>query len=91
MLNENMILSDQREQLFIWINPNILENKVKIYLPSSSEGEQAMMRSIISFFKLWLRCDYDYLSQVSRLVDLMNRLGEPRTRQIDGYRPKYSH
>lgn len=58
-----MIFVNEEKEVRIWINPNVLEHKVKIYLPPTPEGEKSMMRSIVSFLKLWLRCDFIKLEQ----------------------------
>jgi hypothetical protein len=49
----------------------ILENKVKIYLPNSHEGEAIMIRSIITYLRLWLKCDYKFLGEAKNLDDLL--------------------
>jgi len=28
-----MVFSNRKNEIFVWINPNIFENKVKIYVP----------------------------------------------------------
>ena len=58
MINENMVFYGEEASLLVWINPNPLENTVKIYLPDTKEGELAMIRSIITYLKLWLKLDY---------------------------------
>jgi|688.fasta_scaffold701644_1 hypothetical protein len=66
-----MVFSNKKGEILVWINPDPLENKVKIYLPSTIEGEQAMIRSILTFLKLWLRIDYTYLSISKNIDDLL--------------------
>ena len=77
IINENMAFLSEAREVLVWINPNIFENKVKIYLPPSLEGEQAMMRSIVSFLKLWLRIDYTKLAHATRLDQLAALLPLP--------------
>lgn len=67
MINENMVFFNPQREIFAWINPDILENHVKIFLAMNPEGEQAMIRSIITYLKLWLKCDYVYLSEAKKL------------------------
>jgi hypothetical protein len=38
MINENMIFLSSEKDIFTWINPDIRENHVKIYLPKTPEG-----------------------------------------------------
>lgn len=73
IINENMIFFNAQRDIFAWINPEILENHVKIYLPNTPDGESAMIRSIITYFKLWLKLDYAFLSEAKRLDDLLRR------------------
>ena len=74
MINENMIFFNCLQDLFVWINPDLLENHVKIYLPPSPEGELSMVRSILSYLKIWLKCDFNLISDAKRLADLLARL-----------------
>jgi hypothetical protein len=62
-----MIFFNSRREVFAWINPDIMENHIKIYLPHTHEGELAMIRSIISFLKLWYKCDYAIFSDARHL------------------------
>jgi hypothetical protein len=62
-----MVFFNPHREVFAWINPDILENHVKIYLPNNQEGEQAMIRSIVAYLKLWLKCDFTYLTEAKRL------------------------
>ena len=57
MLNENMVFFEGKE-VYVWINPDIMENKVKIYLEKDEKGERAMVRSVVSYLKLWIKIDY---------------------------------
>lgn len=66
-----MVFLNTKGEIFVWINPDILENRVKIYLPASSEGEAAMTRSIITYLKLWLRFDHHYLATANNLDSLL--------------------
>jgi hypothetical protein len=69
-----MVFLNKEKEISVWINPNIFENKVKIYLPPTSQGETTMIRSIVSFFKLWLRCDFTKLGEATHLYELPDRL-----------------
>jgi hypothetical protein len=53
-----MVFSNSNRDVFAWINPDPLENSVKIYLPNSSDGELSMIRGIIAYLKLWLKIDF---------------------------------
>lgn len=66
-----MVFFNQNKEIFAWINPDILENHVKIYLPDNHDGEGAMMRSIITFLKLWLKFDIAFLSESKHLDELL--------------------
>lgn len=66
-----MVFLNTKGEIFVWINPDILENRVKIYLPASSEGEAAMARSIVTYLKLWLRFDHHYLATANNLDTLL--------------------
>lgn len=37
ILNENMVFFEGK-QVYVWINPDITENKVKIYLENDEKG-----------------------------------------------------
>jgi hypothetical protein len=88
ILNENMVFMGVRGEVLVWINPDPLENRVKIYLPAGVEGEQAMVRSITAFLKLWLRFDHLYLSSARSLDDLLVKFEAVRARALD--RPQLS-
>lgn len=72
----------------VWVNPEILENKVKIYLPTGTEGELAMIRSITCFLKLWLRFDHVYLASALSIDDFLVKFESVRARALD--RPQLS-
>jgi len=38
IVNENMIFFNAQRDVFVWINPDLLENHIKIYLPRNQEG-----------------------------------------------------
>ena len=57
-----MVFFNGQKDIFAWINPEIIENHVKIYLPNTAEGELAMIRGIVAYLKLWLKCDHNYLA-----------------------------
>ena len=88
ILNENMVFMGPHSEVLVWINSDVLENRVKIYLPGGSEGEQAMLRSIVTFLKLWLRFDHLYLSSAWSLDDLLVKFEAVRARALD--RPQAS-
>lgn len=73
IINENMVFFNTQREVSVWINPDLLENHIKIYLPHTHEGELAMIRSIISFLKLWLKYDYALLTDIKHLSELANR------------------
>lgn len=81
---------NENKEVFVWINPNILENTVKIYLPPTPDGEKTMIRSIVSFLKLWLRCDYNLVMQVNHLTELQPRLQMLKNRPFEAFKPKMS-
>lgn len=83
-----MVFLNEEKEVSVWINPNILENNVKIYLPPTQQGETTMIRSIISFFKLWLRCDFTKLSQALHLKELLGLLQPSKLRSFDLFKPK---
>lgn len=89
-LNENMVFLGPRGETAVWINPEVLENKVKIYLPSGPEGEQAMVRSITGFLKLWLRFDHQHLASAWSLDDLLVKFEAVRSRALDRPQPSLS-
>jgi hypothetical protein len=74
ILNEKMAFTNPQKEIFAWLNPDTRENYVKIYLPQSYEGEMVMIRSIVIYFKLWLKCDYTILADVKNLSELVTRL-----------------
>lgn len=83
IINENMVFINEEQSVEVWINPNPLENQVKIYLPPTVEGEKAMIRSIFSFLKLWLRCDFFELGQAQHLHELPSRIRPCRDRVFE--------
>lgn len=83
-----MIFFNSRREIFAWINSEILDNHVKIYLPSSPEGELSMIRSIITYFKLWLKCDYPYLSEAKKLDELLYRFDQCRGKIPQEFKPR---
>lgn len=87
IINENMVFFNPQRDIFAWINPEILENTVKIYLPSSPEGEAAMLRSILTYLKLWLKADYNFLAEAKRLDELIARFDQLRAKMHnEGFR-----
>ncbi len=80
IINENMVFFNPQRDIFCWINPDILENTVKIYLPSSPEGEAAMLRSILTYLKLWLKADYNFLAESKRLDELIAKFDQLRAK-----------
>ncbi len=83
-----MIFTNMRREIFTWINPDIKENHVKIYLPHTHEGELAMIRSILTYFKLWLKCDYSLLTDIKSLSELSFKLEGMKFRPSDSFKPK---
>jgi hypothetical protein len=82
-----MVFSNNNRDIFAWINPEPLENSVKIYLPNSLEGELSMIRGIIAYLKLWLKMDFSILGESKKLEELLgkfdiikSRLGEFKPR-----------
>ena len=67
MVNENMIFFNALREIYVWINPQLIENHIKIYLPRSADGEASMVRSIVSYLKLWLKCDFAPLTECKKL------------------------
>jgi hypothetical protein len=88
IINENMIFFNSAREIFAWINPDILENHVKIYLPLTHDGEMAMLRSIITYLKLWLKCDYQLLAEAKHLNELPARFDALRSRNPEHFRAK---
>lgn len=78
-----MVFLGPKGELLVWINPEVLENKVKIYLPVGPEGEQAMVRSVTGFLKLWLRFDYHRLAASRSLDDLLVKFEAVRTKALE--------
>jgi hypothetical protein len=70
MINENMVFLNGQREMFVWINPDVRENHVKIYLPHTHEGELAMIKSIVNYLKMWFKCDYSQLADVKHLPEL---------------------
>jgi hypothetical protein len=85
-----MVFLGPRGETAVWINPEVLENRVKIYLPSGPEGEQAMVRSITGFLKLWLRFDYQHLASAWSLDGLLVKFEAVRSRALDRPQPSLS-
>lgn len=85
-----MVFFGPRGETVVWINPEVLENRVKIYLPSGPEGEQAMVRSITGFLKLWLRFDHQHLASAWSLDDLLVKFEAVRLRALDRLQPSLS-
>jgi hypothetical protein len=73
-----MVFFNNQRDVFVWINTDLFDNHVKIYLPHNHDGELAMIRSIISFLKLWLKYDYALLADVKHLSELASRFGHPK-------------
>jgi len=88
ILNENMVFTNPQKEIFAWLNPDIRENHVKIYLPHSHEGEMAMIRSILTYFKLWLKCDYTLLADVKHLFELVTRLESMKFKPSESFKAK---
>jgi hypothetical protein len=88
IINENMIFFNQAKEIFVWINPDICENHVKIYLPHNYDGELAMIRSIIAYLKLWFKCDYSLFSEVKNLNELYHKVETMKGTQNEGFKPK---
>jgi hypothetical protein len=78
IINENMVFFNPHREIFAWINPEVLENHVKIYLPAGPDGEQAMMRSLLAYFKLWLKRDYVPLAEAKHLEELLVKFDHSR-------------
>jgi hypothetical protein len=83
-----MIFFNQQRDIFAWINPEILENHVKIYLPNTAEGELAMIRSVITYLKLWLKIDYTFLAEAKRLEELLIRFDQCRGKNPQEFKPR---
>lgn len=47
-----------------------------------------MIRSIITYFKLWLKCDYSVLSDVKTLSDLVLRLDSMKFKPSESFKGK---
>jgi hypothetical protein len=80
-----MVFLNERRDLFAWINPDVLENRVKIYLPFNHEGEQAMIRGILSYLKLWIKADFTPLAEAKTLHELF--LKRDSLKPKDNFRP----
>jgi hypothetical protein len=78
-----MIFFNAKGDIFVWINPDILENRVKIYLPATPEGELAMIRSILSYLKAWLRFDWQFLSTANSLAELLAKFEALRGKALE--------
>ena len=88
IINENMVFFNQLKEIFAWINPDVCENHVKIYLPHTHEGELAMIRSIITYLKLWFKCDYSLLMDVKHLNELSFKIEAMKIRPNEVFKPK---
>lgn len=47
-----------------------------------------MTRSIVTFLRLWLKCDYSYLSEAKRLEELLMKFDILLSKNSEGFRPK---
>jgi hypothetical protein len=47
-----------------------------------------MIRSIITYFKLWLKCDYSFLSEAKKLDDLLARFDKCRGKVPQEFKPR---
>jgi hypothetical protein len=47
-----------------------------------------MIRSIVSFVKLWLRCDFVLLGQAKQLTEMLSKLQPVKVRPFELFRPK---
>jgi hypothetical protein len=83
-----MVFLNEQRKVFVWINPDLLENTVKIYLPTTPEGEAMMTRSIVTFLRLWLKCDYAYLAEAKHLEELLMKFDILLSKNTEGFRPK---
>lgn len=83
-----MVFFNGQREIFAWINPEIIENHVKIYLPNSPEGELAMIRSIIAYLKLWLKIDHNYLAETNSLQELLIRFEQAKARATQEFKPR---
>lgn len=83
-----MVFFNAQKEIFVWINPDLLENHIKIYLPRNQEGELSMIRSIISYLKLWLKADYSQLTDIKHLADLLPKIEQVKIRNIDNFKAK---
>jgi len=68
-----MIFLTPEREIVAWINPDIMLNQVKIYLPNTKDGELSMIRSIVSYFKLWLKIDHQLLLEATKMDELPSR------------------
>lgn len=88
IINENMVFFNGEREIFAWINPEVIENHVKIYLPTTPEGELAMIRSIIAYLKLWLKLDYNFLAETNKLEELLPRFDQAKARTPHDFKPR---
>ena len=88
MINENMIFLNAQKEIFTWINPDVRENHVKIYLPHTHDGEMAMIKSIINYFKLWFKCDYNLLTDIKHLSELAHKIETMKIKPSEAFRAK---
>ena len=47
-----------------------------------------MIRSIISYLKLWLKADYSQLTDIKHLADLLPKIELVKIRNIDNFKAK---
>ena len=47
-----------------------------------------MVRSIVSYLKLWLKCDYSALNEVKKIQELREKFIELKAKQAEGFRAK---
>ena len=83
-----MIFFNSQREVFVWINPDLLENHIKIYLPHNHDGELAMIRSIISYLKLWLRVDYSQLTDLKHLQDILPKLELSKSKKPETFKAR---
>ena len=69
-----MIFSNERQEIVVWINPDILENKVKIYIPKTAEGLKTLIKSIINFLRLWIKFDHTFIAIAKTFEELLEKI-----------------
>jgi len=47
-----------------------------------------MIRSIITYLKMWLKCDYNHLSEAKRLDELLYRFDQIRGKMPQDFKPR---